>query len=69
MFCMLKVNRNYTKLKKMTKADDNYVKATPAEQIGIIWELTAELWSLKEPGSAERRIQKHIAHLISPHYS
>lgn len=56
--------RNQTTLKKMTKQDDCYVDASPQEKISFIWELTAELWSLKDKHSAERRLQRHVTNLI-----
>jgi hypothetical protein len=64
---MLKLKRNHITVKKMSKADlpeENYVKASPKERVSFIWTLTAEVWSLKEPRSAERRLQRHIANLV-----
>ena len=61
---MIKMKRNYTTLKKMTESDDGYVKASPQERVAFVWEITAELWSLKEAGSAERRLQRDVATLV-----
>ena len=44
----MKVLRNVTTLKKMTKEEDYYVDAPARERISFIWQLTAELWSLKD---------------------
>ena len=60
----MKVIRNYTKLKKMTKQDDSYVNASPQERISVIWEITAELWSLKDRQFAEQRLQRNVTKLI-----
>ncbi len=48
----------------MTKQDDCYVDASPQERIAFMWELTAELWSLKDKDSVERRLQRHVTNLI-----
>ena len=63
---IMKVERNRTALKKATSRDDCYVDAAPHERIAFIWELTAELWSLKDKQSAERRLQRDVANLIRP---
>ena len=56
----MEIRRNRTILKKMTKGDDSYVDASPQERLDFIWELTAELWSLKDKHSAERRLQRNV---------
>ncbi|MEN6317646.1 MAG: hypothetical protein ABFD82_02670 [Syntrophaceae bacterium] len=43
----MKVIRTQATLKKASKEDDSFVSATAAERISFMWELTAELWSLK----------------------
>ena len=66
---MRNVKRNYVSLKKMSEqhpAETDYVDASPQERIGFIWEVTAELWSLKEPGCVERRLQRDVTNLIRP---
>lgn len=60
----MKVIRNRTILKKMTKQDDCYVDAQPHQRISFIWELTAELWSLKDKQHVERRLQRNVTNLI-----
>ena len=63
----LKVNRKIVKLKKMTKEndwEDNFVDASPAQRVSMVWELTAEVWSLKDKSIAQRRLQRHITRLI-----
>ena len=60
----MKVIRNHTTLKKMTKQDDSYVDASPRERISFIWQLTAELWSLKDKQPAEQRLQRNVTNLI-----
>jgi len=60
----MKVMRNHTKLKKMTKQDDCYVDASPRERVSFIWQLTAELWSLKNNQNVEQRLQRNVTNLI-----
>lgn len=60
----MKVMRNHTTLKKMTKQDDCYVDASPRERVSFIWQLTAELWSLKDKQNVEQRLQRNVTNLI-----
>lgn len=60
----MNVIRNHTNLKRMTKEDDSFVAASPKELVAFMWELTAELWSLKKKGYAERRLQRNITNFI-----
>ncbi len=56
--------RNITTLKKMTKEEDHYVDASPGERVSFIWQLTAELWSLKDKKNVEQRLQRDVTNLI-----
>ena len=60
----MKVMRNRIALKRMTKHDDCYVDASSQERVSFIWELTAELWSLKDKQHVERRLQRNVTNLI-----
>ena len=62
----MRVNRNVTKLRRACKQDDNFVPAFPAERVAFIWELTAELWSLKGSEYVERRLPRHVTNLTLP---
>jgi len=61
---IMKVIRNHTRLTRMTGEDDSFVNASPAERVGLVWELTCELWSLRDEHYAERRLQRDVASLI-----
>ena len=61
---MIKVRKNHTVLKRMTKQDDCYVDASPENRIALMWEITAEIWSLKNKKDVERRLQRNITNLI-----
>ena len=56
--------RNKTKLIKMSKIDDPFVAESPQQCISFIWELTAELWSLRRSKHVERRLQRNVTNLI-----
>lgn len=43
----MKLDKSHTKLMKMTHEDDSFVAGPPAVRVGMIWELTQELWSLR----------------------
>ncbi len=61
----MKISRNKTRLMRMRDDDGNpFVPGTPQERIGLIWELTVELWSLKGENIAERRLQRHITNIV-----
>ena len=44
---MIRLQKNLTRLRKLSDEDDDYVDASPAERLDMMWELTAELWSLQ----------------------
>lgn len=62
----MKLDKHSTALHKMSKEEDNFVDASPAERVSMIWDLTAEVWSLTDPQRVERRLQKHVTKLIRP---
>lgn len=44
--------------------ENNLVVNVPSDEcVGIIWELTRELWSISGGNNAERRLQRHITTL------
>ncbi len=60
----MRLQRDQVWLKKLTDEDDDYVDASPAERLSFIWELTAEVWSIKEPESCARELQRDRARLM-----
>ena len=60
----MKVNRKITHLKKLTQKDDSFVNASPAERVSFMWELTAEIWSLRGSDYVERRLQRNVTNLF-----
>jgi len=61
---MIKLQKDRTRLRKLSDEDDNFVDASPAERLGMMWELTAELWSLRGQDYAQQRLQRHVASLV-----
>ena len=59
----MRVKRNQSTLKKTSKEDDSFVRASAAERVAFMWELTAELWSLKGAEYVERRLQRDVTNL------
>jgi len=59
----MKVIRNQTKLIKVSKEEDTYVNAPAAERISFIWELTAEIWSLKGSENVKQRLPRNVINL------
>lgn len=60
----MKMLKNKAKLIKMSKTDDPFVAEPPQECISFIWELTAELWSLRGSSYVKRRLQRNVTNLI-----
>ena len=60
----MRVIKKITKLKKLAKTEDSFVKAPPKELVSFMWELTREIWSLRGTNHAERRLQRNITNLI-----
>jgi len=63
---MIRLQKNRAKLRKLSDEDNDFVDASPAERLGMIWELTAQLWSLRGQDCAQQRLQRHVARLIDP---
>jgi hypothetical protein len=54
----MKVNRKKIHIGKIPQNDEGFVALSPAERVSFMWELTAELWSLKKATYVERRFQR-----------
>ena len=63
---IMRLLRSHTVLKKLSAEDDSYVNAPPSDRVAFVWELTAELWSMKDKENAERRLQRDAANLVRP---
>jgi hypothetical protein len=61
---MIRLQKDQAKLRKLSDEDDNFVDASPAERLGVMWELTAELWSMRGKDCAQQRLQRHVASLV-----
>ncbi len=59
----MKVIRTEARLIRETKEDEAYVKASPAERVAFMWELTAEIWSLRGSEYVERRLPRNVTNL------
>ena len=60
----MKLIKSHILIKKMSQEDDSYVRASPSERVSFIWELTAELWSLRGAKYVEQRLQRNVTTLI-----
>jgi hypothetical protein len=60
----MKLEKSAVKLTKLTKSDDSFVNASPSELVSFMWELTAEVWSLRGADYVERRLQRNVTKLI-----
>lgn len=60
----MRLNKNKTYLGKFPKNDDGFVSLSPAQRLSFMWELTAELWSLRKSPYVKRRLQRNITNLI-----
>lgn len=60
----MRVKRNKVYIGKVPENDEGYVEASPVERVSFMWELTAELWSLRKSPYVKRRLQRNITKLI-----
>lgn len=60
----MKLNKNCVVLKTLQKEEDAFVNASPSDRVSFIWELTSEIWSLKEDNNVKRRLQRNVTNLI-----
>jgi hypothetical protein len=44
--------------------DEAIVRMTPGERIELVWELTKNAWSFKEPGWRESRLRRDVVRVI-----
>ncbi|MCF7954926.1 MAG: hypothetical protein K9M75_03900 [Phycisphaerae bacterium] len=61
-----KVDRSVGVLKQTGSPDSNFVDASPEVLLGFMWELTAEVYSLRGDFDAEQRLQRNVTNLIEP---
>jgi hypothetical protein len=62
----MRLNKNEVKLNMMNDIeDDEFVDAPIAERIGMVWDITIQLWSISKNGkiNAQSRLQRHVANL------
>ena len=59
------INKNISKLSKISKEDSDYIDAVPQDRISYIWEVTKSAWSFKEKNfNAEQRLQRNASNII-----
>lgn len=61
---LMKLLKTRATLKKMTKKEDFFVKGPFQKRLAIMWQLTAELWSMRGREYAQQRLQRNTAKLI-----
>jgi hypothetical protein len=62
----MKLNRKVVKLSKMKDViDDDYVVGSIKDRLEMVWDITAELWSISKKGeiSVKSRLQRNVAAL------
>ena len=60
------VDRSVGVLKHVSDPDGDFVDAPGAVLLGFMWELTAEVYSLRGDFDAEQRLQRNVTNLIRP---
>jgi len=60
----MRVKRNKVYVGKIVQNDEGFTKIPPAERVSIVWELTAEIWSLRKSPYVKRRLQRNVTNLI-----
>ena len=56
------MNRQITRKTTLQESDarDDLKDKTPAERIGMMWQLALDAWAFKETRDVEPRLQRHI---------
>jgi hypothetical protein len=56
------MNRHIVRKTTLSEADnrDDLKDKTPAERIGMMWQLALDAWAFKENLNVEPRLQRHI---------
>ena len=59
----MQLDRSKFTIKSLNSDDDDFVQATPAERVSMVWPLTSEIWEIYKPGYAQRRLQRNVTAL------
>jgi hypothetical protein len=57
----MRVDRTKARLMHGRDPGECFVDQPASECIAMVWELTKEVWSIRDKKCAERRLQRHIA--------
>ncbi|MBN1853637.1 MAG: hypothetical protein JW829_12975 [Pirellulales bacterium] len=49
---------------QLQEADTFLVEVTEADRLRIVWQLTLDAWTFKEPAIAESRFQRHAVSVV-----
>jgi len=60
----VKLLKSHINLRRLTDREDNYVDLPAQERLSLMWDITAEIWSLRGKENVERRLQRDITNLI-----
>jgi hypothetical protein len=55
------VDRSHAVLIRGKDQSSSYVDAPASERVGMVWELTEELWSITGRADAQQRLQRNVA--------
>ena len=59
------MDRKHTRLSRVSDSPREIIlRGTAEERISQVWQLTLELASLNKDFDAERRLQRHVTHLV-----
>jgi hypothetical protein len=57
-----KMDRSHIVKTTLQKQDDRGIilNATPAERMGMVWQLTLDAWAFMDPTGAKSEFQRHV---------
>ena len=58
------MDRKKVVFKRSSQEDNGFVNATPKERVECVWQLSNELWSLRDGKDAQQRLQRNVTNLI-----
>lgn len=59
-----RIDRSKINLLNIHQESWDFVDLSPAQCLEMMWELTREIWSLRDSEIAERRLQRDVTNLV-----
>ena len=60
------LNRQLARVRSLGEShvDDDALRASPAERLGMVWQITVDAWAFKGENVAESRLPRHTVRVL-----